>query len=244
MKILILSPHADDAAFSCGDHIIQWRKQGITVVVCTVFSRFKTSIISKDVKSYLNNSGFSDVLTFEKARSREDARSLKYFKTSFISPNLIDGAFRTYKKALIYQNFDELFSGKISESDEITVKKLNYFIRSKEKKFDLIIAPIGIGNHADHLITSLSARNCVNKEKIGFYIDTPYFLNYKNWNFDYLKHLFKYKLSIKWTSNEKLIGLNYYASQIALIVKNNRSFFFNEMQIYFPETILVPKNFR
>ena len=45
--------------FSCGDHIIRWKEQGIDVTVCTVFSNFKTKKVSKDVRSYVDKSALN-----------------------------------------------------------------------------------------------------------------------------------------------------------------------------------------
>jgi len=241
MKILILSPHADDAAFSCGDHIIQWRKQLINITVCTVFSKFWTTKISKDVRWYLNNSGFSDVRSFEKARNKEDESALKYLNVDYLSPNLTDGAFRTKNKQLIYQTFDELFSGKIADNDNITINKISYFLLSIKKNFDFIIAPLGIGNHADHLITSLCARKNVSTHKLGFYIDVPYYFKINNWNHLYLNTFFAHRKSTRWTTKQKISSLDYYPSQKPLIIRNNRKFFFSEKMVFFPEIILLPE---
>lgn len=241
MKVLILSPHADDAVFSCCDHITQWIKKSHKVTVCTIFSRFTTTKISKDVKWYLNNSGYEGTIEFENARLNEDVNALSFIKANYISPDLVDGAFREENNQLNYKSFNELFSGLVSKSDSNLRKKLEKYFHSINNQYDLVISPIGIGNHADHLVTSMCAEKVFKTNKLAYYLDVPYYFFMKNWNKKIIHKIRKRTLSTKWSSNCKLEAMRLYQSQFKLIVKNNTTPFFNKYLVKFPEILFLPK---
>ncbi len=238
MNILILSPHADDAAFSCADHIIRWRKQSHEITVCTVFSKSVSGKISKDVQGFLNRSGYPDVRAFQQARIKEDRNALSYLDAHYLSPGLTDGAFRSKFNRLFYPTFDALFSGRLTPMDRETCGQLTRFLKRIQKQFDLILAPVGIGNHADHLITNQCAIDGIPSNKLDFYMDAPYYFETQNWTFRYCRAVVISGKSIAWTSRNKIAVLNYYASQTPLIIRNHRHVFFNEQTMFYPEIIL------
>ncbi len=244
MNILVLSPHADDAILSCGDHIMKWIKKSTDITVCTIFTNFKTPVISKDAKLFLNHSGFTNINLFKKARDAEDKNALRYMGVNYTSPHLTDGAFRVIKNKLVYESFDKLLSGKISRLDKVTIKKLSYFLQVTKTNYDLIIAPLGIGNHADHLITSFCAKQSISFNKLGFYIDVPYYFDLHSWSIRHIKTFLRYRKSFRWTTKLKLKVLDFYSSQERLLISASRNILFNERLIFYPEIILLPKNFK
>ena len=239
MKILVLSPHADDAVFSCFDHIRDWRKSGHTVDVCTVFSKFTPSKLSDDVRGYMANSGYTSVQLFEKARQHEDRRALNYLGVHFLTPRFIDGAFYEHGGKNVYPSFGELFSGRIAENDA-RVLSLAEYLDKICPRYDTVVSPIGIGSQADHVITALCAKNYVKKNALWYYYDVPYYFFPHNWKRKYIHTLFKMRMSLKWITKDKIRCMNMYESQTNLIIRNNRRFFFREKRTVFPEIIVSP----
>lgn len=240
MNILVLSPHADDAVFSCADHINYWIKRAHRVSVCTVFTKFSSGKVSLDAKKYVLNSGYSDILLFEKARNEEDIQALNYLGVKYLTPNLFDGAFRIFNDQLVYKSFNKLFSGITPTVDGITIDRLCHFLEVIHDDYDLVVAPLGIGNHADHLITSLCSKICVPHDRLAYYLDVPYYFDFYQWNASYLKSCIVHKPSFKWTTSFKRRCVAFYISQKSLIIRNNKKVYFNEHLMYFPEVVLSP----
>jgi LmbE family N-acetylglucosaminyl deacetylase len=239
-RLLILSPHPDDVAFSCADHVKKWQTRNVDVTVCTVFTKFKTPKLSRDAKKYLTDSQCPNPLFFEKIRKKEDKDALSFLKTSSIDANLTDGLFRTYHHQAIYNSFGKLFSGKINKHDRFTFNKLSSYLKRAEKKYDFIIAPIGIGNHIDHLLTNICAKQVISPNKLLFYYDVPYYFNLKLWEIYHLKQFLLSKKTMIFTSQEKIKCLSLYPSQLPLIIHNHQNFFFNQKLQYYPEIIIYP----
>ncbi len=239
MKILVLSPHADDAVFSCFDHIKSWLKSGHTVDVCTIFSKFTPSKLSDDVRGYMANSGFISAKLFENARQQEDKRALKFLGVKFLTPHFVDGAFQEYKGMNIYPSFGELFSGRIAENDTRVLSVAEY-LDTIGPRYDRVISPIGIGSQADHVITALCAEKYINKDKLCYYYDVPYYFFSRNWKRRYVHALIKMRTSLKWITKDKVRGMGMYRSQTPLILRNNRRLFFRDGFIFFPEIVISP----
>lgn len=239
MKILVLSPHADDAVFSCFDHIRGWLRVGHTVDVCTIFSKFTPSVLESDVRGYMANSGYTDARLFEKARQTEDKNALEYLGVKYITPGFIDGAFQAYNGKAVYPTFGKLFSGRIAKTDR-RVQALATYIHAIRSKYDRIVSPIGIGSQADHVITSMCAEKYIERSKVSYYYDTPYYFFTRNWKRKYINALWRMRVTVRWITHEKIHGMNLYGSQIGLIVRNNRRVFFRQGRMVFPEIVVSP----
>ena len=239
MKILVLSPHADDAVFSCFDHIKGLIRSGHYVSVCTIFSKFTPSSLGDDVRGYMANSGFTDTHLFEKARQQEDKKALQYLGVKFMTPRLIDGAFQVYRGKSVYPTFGELFSGRIAKND-IRVLVLADYLRKVSISFDRVISPIGIGSQADHVITEYCAKKYIEWGKLSYYYDVPYYFFLRNWKRKYIHALLRMRISLRWITQEKIHCMKYYRSQIGLIIRNNRRLFFRESRVFFPEIVVSP----
>lgn len=239
MKILVLSPHADDAVFSCHDHMRHWVNQGHTVTVCTIFSKFNPTTLNPDAERYMKHSGFTSTTAFEEARKKEDRAALGTLGIHLLCADFVDGAFRLYGGRLNYPSFGKLFSGLLSAQDDELTRQVISYMHTLGMRFDRVLAPIGMGSHADHLLTALCAKQAVPKNKLHFYYDAPYFFDLQYWKKRYVFPLLTFRISVRWTTHAKISAMYRYRSQIHLILRANRTFFFREGFIYFPE-IVVP----
>lgn len=241
-KILILSPHSDDAVLSCADHISYWKKMGYSITVCRIFTKYETNILSTDAKRFIEQSGCNDVISFEKTRTREDINALTYLKVSFLSQKYTDSAFRTYKNNLLYNSFNKLLNGRISDKDTTLMQSINTLFSKLADTYDFVIAPLAIGNHVDHKIINICANKSIQRDKLFYYLDAPYFFSLSNWNFNLLKIILLQWESLRMTTTIKRKAIDSYTSQKNFLFKSYRRFFFNSKIQYFPEIILNINN--
>jgi LmbE family N-acetylglucosaminyl deacetylase len=94
---------------------------------------------------------------------------------------LIDGLFRTTRTGgLRYPSYDRLFSGRLHPEDAEVVDELQARLQVLKDQGTTaktrIFAPIGIGHHADHLVTHLAVKRVF--ETVQWWADSPYHLEY------------------------------------------------------------------
>lgn len=231
-KIVILSPHLDDAALSCADHILNWQKNGYQVTILTLFTSFATRYISNFAKEYLNASGFTNLDSFAASRLTEDTCAMKYLNVSWKHLGFTDAAFRLYKHGLIYDRGKRVFSGTISDNDQILFKQVTQKIQSYLKQ-SLVFLPLGIGQHVDHILTKKVGESIAASPKIGYYTDYPYGLNLKNWRWDNIYKIMNSKKSFRNMSHIKRKILQCYASQLPILLPKH---------FWYPELVLLPKS--
>jgi len=203
MRHVFLSPHMDDVVLSSGSHILNLLNKKKEVHIITVFTSFGSRPISWDAQKYLMKSGFFRLDSFTKARKNEDLNSMHMLDIPFVQLDFIDGGFRKdSKEKFVYPTFDHLFSGSVAHEDARliqTIKKtLTSSLYSRNWNFinsgnvfpsiqpsDILYAPLGIGNHADHIIVNRIAQTLPNKTY--YWLDQPYAWkttpHSRNWDF-------------------------------------------------------------
>lgn len=229
-KILVLSPHLDDAVLSCGDHILEWKRQGHEVTVVSIFTKFQDRFISESAKESLVKGGYKNAKECEGERKKEDVKAMKQLGVNYSHFGFIDGWFRIHNDKPVYEN-SQLFSGEISSNDKSLMMSIKNKV-SKYNKFQKVITPFGVGKHADHLIIRNIAQQIFTKDQIVYYLDQPYYLNKNNWNIQLCWTLLTHnKSTIKISSFKKALLINYF-SQV--------SQFFND-DISYSEVLLSAK---
>lgn len=140
-KILLISPHFDDAVLSAG----QLMAGRPNVDVITVFGGAPKP---KQKTPYDIKCGFDNSTIANYARKIEDINALKILKANPIHLDFIDGQYRD----------NELDSFMFEDLEDILLKQI------EENNYEFIIAPLGIG-HPDHLFVSDVVRT-INKKII------------------------------------------------------------------------------
>jgi len=180
---VFISPHQDDAILSCGELISQISgKTDVTVV--NVFTKAHEKPYTLSAKQFLKNSYSSDAETLYKERKAEDKKVLSNFSVSIIDLNFQDALFRKNKKSSflgtllpevdhIYPTYRWHIVKGISKRD-YAVDDLKKKLKIFTKKNTLIFAPVGIGNHADHLAVRKACEEICASESIVLYSDFPY----------------------------------------------------------------------
>src|SRR5436189_2412419 len=94
-SIIVLSPHLDDAVFSCADHIKGWLEQGDKVSVWTVFTAFSDGIDTPIARRQMELAGAATAAELEETRAREDETALAKLGVAGCRLGFMDAAFRT-----------------------------------------------------------------------------------------------------------------------------------------------------
>jgi len=175
LKILILSPHRDDAAFSLSIAIIYWLAARHTVTVLNVFTRSRYAPYS--------DAGFvheNDELSYVSAmRLREDENFLrrvtqdlpKGTKSSLrmVDLNLKDAPIR------LRIPLEELSDKPVNSTDP-SIEKIRKALtkQSEAGAMEAIVLPAALGNHVDHLTVREGAMPFIESLPSAFYEDLPY----------------------------------------------------------------------
>lgn len=212
MKILILSPHMDDAILSCTDHIRSWQ-QHHEVTVFTIFNRYIKSN-SESASTYMYLSGFNSVTTLQRERDKEDLNAFNELQCRNVYGQLTDAAFRKNDNNILYPTTASIFNNEISDGDNALNQLKKMFIQYQN--YDTIVAPLAIGNHVDHRITHKAAKSVFSKKQLAYYVDYPYALTHRPriWWLSNIKPHTKMKFSKK-----KCDIVNCYISQVPQLFK-------------------------
>lgn len=171
-RILILSPHPDDAVWSLGGLIHEFSNRQDVVVL----SLFDGDPEAKAI-DLLNSSQEHKWRQFTDARFRrkEDLKAVQSLNGRLLSLGYPDAALRCNDTDFLHASLDDLLVD-IDQSHKICVPRdLRTHVTSQIEPSDIIMAPLGLGGHIDHLITREIARTLDNP--IAFYPEFPYVLD-------------------------------------------------------------------
>jgi LmbE family N-acetylglucosaminyl deacetylase len=167
VKIVVLSPHRDDAAFSLSLAIGAWLERDHSVEVVNCFTRSEHAPFS-DVGSVHAN----DRMTYATAvRSKEDESWRQQFgaaakRLSLKDLNVKDGPLR------MHCTLEELTSVAVNPADKAMAK-----IQKAMEGAGAVLLPLALGGHVDHR-TALEAAGAIAESAVpcAFYEDLPYAL--------------------------------------------------------------------
>lgn len=164
MKIAVVSPHRDDAAFSLGLSIGSWLDAGHAVTVVNCFTRSDYAPYA-DFEFIHSNDRLARVTAL---RLREDQSWQKRYagKLQLADANLKDAPLR------LHVAVNQVTSMPVNPDDKAMVKvpKVVAALRA-----DAIVLPLALGSHVDHLTAREAMRAELPVEMAtAFYEDLPY----------------------------------------------------------------------
>lgn len=177
---IVFSPHLDDAVLSCGGLLAQFQNQRKKVLVVTLFTRGQElTSKSRDLQTFLKQSGVDDTEKLFLKRRREDRRAAQLLHFDFFHFNFIDALWRTAGETPLYPTFRDIFAGAISPHDQPMIEQLTAACTSLAQLNQLSVslyAPLAIGNHVDHRLTFqiIQIVGQQLKRKVIYYEDIPY----------------------------------------------------------------------
>jgi LmbE family N-acetylglucosaminyl deacetylase len=167
-KVVVLSPHSDDAAYSVAGVIRQHIHQGRPVLLVTVFSE---STYSEQVLS-------APKVTVVEQRRREDERFLALITEGLDDPTQVQASWLKYSDAPLREGYR---SGEICISRPLLADDLLHATRLAEELSAVVgqdtdlLAPLGLGCHIDHVITREAALALASIcSHVFLYEDLPY----------------------------------------------------------------------
>ena len=175
MKILILSPHRDDAAFSLSIAITRWLNARHTVTLLNVFTRSRYAPYSDAAFVHEN-----DELSYVTAmRLREDELFIRRIKESLPKglKNHLHMADLNLKDAPIRLRIplEEVTDTPVNPADH-SIEKIRKAItkQSEAGTMEALVVPAALGNHIDHLTVREAAQPFTANIPTAYYEDLPY----------------------------------------------------------------------
>ena len=158
-KTLVLAPHSDDAAFSVGGLIVGRHLPG-AVTVLTLFGR----------SNYSHGRFHKDFAKITEIRRKEDEAWTGAANTGLIWLDAPEAALR------LGSNFQAIFGPADHMHQAVRGAEEAVKAFAKTEPHTLIIAPLAIGGHCDHVVTRDIAKSIARDQKIltVFYEELPY----------------------------------------------------------------------
>lgn len=171
MKILVLSPHRDDAAFSLSLSIIHWLGLDNSVILLNCFTRSLYAPFSDVDQSHPN-----DRLSYVSAmRRREDESFLRRTpgangkNFSMVDLNIKDAPLR------LRCSSDVVCDMPVHPEDSAVSKIRKVMTRlTLSSKVDALVLPLALGHHVDHRTARDAALPFSLTMPCAFYEDLPY----------------------------------------------------------------------
>jgi LmbE family N-acetylglucosaminyl deacetylase len=212
-QIVVVSPHLDDAALDCCEHIFAWKRSGIRVSILTVFTAFSARVLSPWARWYSGAADSGGLAEFERRRACEDLKAMNILGVSWNHLGFVAAGFRCNGGKTLYPDSEAICSGVISPEDMVLLNELKRTIRPLKDRSWLVV-PFGIGKHVDHILVRKAAEEVVKPVDLYYYLDYPYALTPWNWTASDVVKVLTARKSIRWMSKVKRRLLNVYSSQI------------------------------
>jgi LmbE family N-acetylglucosaminyl deacetylase len=193
-SVLVLSPHLDDAALSCGAVMTVVSQQQRPVTAMTVFSDCGPPPYSFMAKRIVAAMGPQSPVAMMQRRQGEDAVVLGSLGVQWRYLGLFEAPFRRYGRRGVnpplYPTFRfDALRGRIHRVDRALVAQLaqTFTEVAAQTGAGLVLAPLGVGRHVDHVIVREAATAAFLQDSAGaagaaaagppalwFYADYPY----------------------------------------------------------------------
>jgi len=173
MKIVYLSPHLDDAPFSCGGLIWDQIRAGMDVEVWTIFAGYPpTGEFSLYAQVHHKVWGLTAEEVID-SRRKEDAAAMQVLQVPMRYFDFPDAIYRKHPKTAepMYTSREELFGG-VHIGDQALLRRLSTLLAGSLPNRCILLAPLTVGNHVDHQLVRLAAE--MMPVQLLFYAEFPY----------------------------------------------------------------------
>lgn len=178
MTVIILSPHFDDAALSCGGWIAEARLRGEKMEVWTICTGLPgDDDFSPLAVQYHRNWALSPEEVIE-TRSKEDLAAMQLLGVPYRYFGVTDGLYRKHPRTNepLYPDEESLFSS-LHPGDVDLVRLLATRLANALPQEEVtLVSPLTVGNHVDHQLVRAASENL--PVPIWYYPDYPYTRKY------------------------------------------------------------------
>ena len=158
-QAVFISPHLDDAVFSCAGEIARLARNG-PVLVLNIFTRYLSDVKVRGV-----------VLGDERYQEERDAAAFLGYESRNLGE--LDVSFR--REA--YRSLGNIFRAPVVEDMAwLPVLREKLFGELSRIEYDHLYVPLGIGWHVDHVLTYLAFEPWLGRDGVIHYEDLPYCL--------------------------------------------------------------------
>ncbi|MGO9971271.1 MAG: PIG-L deacetylase family protein [Solirubrobacteraceae bacterium] len=190
IPIVVLSPHLDDAVLSCGA-LINYARQRTSVTVATLFTEGAPGPYTLSARRHLWRMGIRDAEQLYDRRRSEDRALLESLGLKWFHAGLTEALYRKkpgapvsdhcWRRRIIpelthvYPTYRlHITSGRIAAQDIETLHRVCHVVEmlSREPGPRVLLAPLGIGGHVDHVLVRTAAR--LSGEVVVYYSEFPY----------------------------------------------------------------------
>jgi LmbE family N-acetylglucosaminyl deacetylase len=214
---IFLSPHLDDAVFSCGGLISYLAGKGIHVEIWTIFSDQPDDVSSLTTYAQSLHNRWQAGDHPYIARKAEDSQACRLLGAEQIHFGYLDCIYRRFSdsgKAVI-ESDDDLF-GFIKEEEAPLIDRVTEDLKSRLVEPSIWVCPSNMGGHIDHRIVRAAAQKV--RKLLLYYADLPYAFSIPP---QIIPGMIQFSFDIP-TQNQELWkkGVMQYASQITTFWKN------------------------
>jgi LmbE family N-acetylglucosaminyl deacetylase len=178
---IFLSPHFDDAVYSCGGTLAVQVSNALHPLVITIFGGLppqglELSPFAFQIQKEMG-AGNKDAASLVEMRRQEDAKALDYLHADYLWLDYQDAIYRG--NPAYYTGDHALIRGEVHPLDMWIDKQLSQDLLALHQRLPDAVwyAPLGVGRHVDHqIVTSVADRLVQQGAKVRFYEDFPYVL--------------------------------------------------------------------
>jgi LmbE family N-acetylglucosaminyl deacetylase len=177
---IFLSPHLDDAVYSCGGTIGVQVSTGLHPLVITVFAGVPSPNLelSPFATEIQRDMGFrQNAQAVMNTRREEDAHALEYLNVDYLWLDYLDAMYRG--TPAYYTQRSHLIGSDVHPADLWIDKELAQNLISLHDRLPDAVwyAPLGIGRHVDHQIVCSAIDRLIQRgANVKLYEDFPYVL--------------------------------------------------------------------
>lgn len=158
---IFLSPHLDDAVYSCGGTLAVQVSNGLRPLVITVFSgvpspELNLSPFALEIQRKMGGANL-DAASLVEARHNEDAKALDFIHADYLWLDYLDAIYRG--NPAYYTSSEQLIGGTVHPADIEVDRQLAQDLGALQERLPDAVwyAPLGVGRHVDHQIVCSAA---------------------------------------------------------------------------------------
>lgn len=224
-KVLILSPHLDDAVLSCGDLISKYVKEGYLVDVLTIFSGSEDKENLSTAAKQFHSNCFLDHNAML-IRKEEDKKAHDFLGCNSLYLDKLECLYRRDNLGYLYPDLNNIYHLEYNREKE-NIKCLSNELQDIAKNYDIVYAPLGLGKHADHLMVNEAMKLIDGNYELYFYEEVAYVCYYYRSNkfSDWGKGMKNKLIEISDDEYDKKISaILLYRSQLRILWENRIQF--------------------